>query len=151
MVEPFAISQRDAIPLQGAVLGFSGVAVLVLGGFVLISPSWNAGITLLLALVVVGLLNYMTARMWNVRYSPGYVLVENLYATRRYPLAEVVEVLFLLPPSTYCITFSDKKSYCFALAVTHDLTLLTKADAQFFAKQIAQQLQQTITAEVHRE
>lgn len=101
--------------------------------------------------LVFGYINYAGARMWNIWYENEFLYFQNIYKThkvsiRQFNKIEMTSVFF----NGYTLFLIDNREYQFRIKSTDDIMLFFKADRQFYAKKMTQDLsekRQILTSE----
>ncbi|MEA5401952.1 hypothetical protein VB776_03420 [Arcicella sp. DC2W] len=96
---------------------------------------------MILILLITVIINYSSAKMWNIWYEDGFLILQNIYGTQKVPIAQFKQIeMTSVFNNAYTIYMSNGEKYTFRIKMTEDLKLFFKNDSQFYAKQITNQL-----------
>ena len=141
MIDRINISRFDIKVSQIMTWAFTLSFLIVSTIIILYSFTLNGLLMMILILLITLLINYASAKMWNIWYEEGFLIFQNIYGTRKVPIAQFKQIeMTSVFNNAYTIYMNNGEKYTFRIKMTEDLKLFFKNDSQFYAKQITSQL-----------
>ena len=99
----------------------------------------NGLYVIILMLLITVVINYLSAKMWNIWYENGFLFFQNIYYTQRISVNQFKRIeMTSIFNNLYTLYLDNGKKYQFRIKPTEDLALLFKTDSQYYAKKITQ-------------
>jgi len=118
------------------------LSFLIIGGSIIFySFTLNGLYTIIMVLIITVIINYPSANMWNVWYEHDYLIIENIYSTRKVLVSQFEKIkMTSVFNNGYTLYLNNDEKYQFKIRPTEDLKLFFKSDPQFYAKEMTQKL-----------
>ncbi len=121
--------------------GISLSFLIIAGSIVFYSFDLNGLYTIIMVLIITVIINYTGAGMWNVWYEHDFIIIANIYSTRKVLVNQFEKIeMTSVFNNGYTLHLINGEKYQFKIRPTDDLKLLFKADPQFYAKEMTEKL-----------
>jgi transcriptional antiterminator Rof (Rho-off) len=135
------ISKFDIKASQVMTWAFTLLLLLASTGIVFSSFTLNGFYVILLILFITTIINYASAKMWNIWYENGFIIMQNLYSTKKVEVSQFGKIeMTSVFNNGYTLDMKNGEKYQFKITPTEDLKLFFKSDPQFYAKQMTERL-----------
>lgn len=141
MIDKIEISKFDVRASQLMTWVITLSFLIVTGSIIFYSFNLNGLYTVVTVLIITVIINYTGAKMWNVWYEHDFLVIVNIYSTQKVLINqfEKIEMTSVLN-NGYTLYLTNGEKYQFKIRQSDDLKLFSKIDAQFYAKEMTQKL-----------
>jgi glucan phosphoethanolaminetransferase (alkaline phosphatase superfamily) len=133
------ISQFDVKSSQLSTWIITIIFFMLVCFIIVFSFSKSGMLMLFVVLIVLGLINYSSSKMWNIWCVNGQLYMENIYKTHIVSIKEFdkVELVNLFG---YNLLLKGGEKYYFKVRPTDDIKVFFKNDSHFLAKEISDKI-----------
>jgi hypothetical protein len=141
MTDKIEISKFDIKASQVMTWGITLLFLIVSAGIIFSSFTLNGVYVIILILFMTIIVNYSSAKMWNIWYEKDFLIIQNIYKVHKVPISQFKKIeMKSIFNNAYTLYLDDDKEYKFRIKPTEDLMLFFKRDTQYYAKEMTQKL-----------
>jgi hypothetical protein len=141
MTDKIEISKFDIKASQVMTWGITLLFLIVSAGIIFSSFTLNGFYVIILLLFTTIIVNYSSAKMWNIWYEEDSLIIQNIYKVHKVPINQFKKIeMKSIFNNAYTLYLSDDKEYQFKIKPSEDLVLFFKSDPQYYAKKMTQKL-----------
>ena len=141
MINRIEISKFDVKSSQMMTWSITLLFLIVSAGIIFFSFTLNGFYVIILIIFVTIIVNYSSAKMYNIWYEEDFLIIQNIYKVQKVPINQFKKIeMKSIFNNSYMLYLSDDREYQFKIKPTEDLVLFFKSNPQYYAKEMTQKL-----------
>ena len=141
MTNKIEISKFDVKSSQMMTWSITLLFLIVSVGIIFSSFTLNGFYVIILIISVTIIVNYSSAKMYNIGYEQDFLIIQNIYKMQKVSINQFEKIeMTSVFNNSYTLYLSNDKEYQFKIKPTEDLVIFFKSDPQYYAKEMTQKL-----------